>query len=106
MISIKNIFLCFVKKFDFFREHDIKAVFLKLLCIYNMSKDKEVFLIVKYSFCVFTFVFYVARTSKGTPLSRPAALICNAHLAEIDQGIRSQVELLIAERAKQRGVDG
>ena len=49
----KKYFLCFVKKFDFFREHDIKAVFLKLLCIYNMSKDKEVFLIVKYRLLCF-----------------------------------------------------
>ena len=46
-----------------------------------MSKDKDVFLIVKYSFCVFTFVFHVS-TSQRTPLSRPAALICNAYASK------------------------
>ena len=44
-------------------------------------KIKMFFSLQNIGFCVFTFVFHVS-TSQRTPLSRPAALICNANASK------------------------
>ncbi len=48
---------------------------------------------------------FLKRHRRGTYTSLLVAFKLNAHLAEVDRKARSMVEILIAELAKQRGID-
>lgn len=48
---------------------------------------------------------FLQKHRRGTYTSLLVAFNLNAHLAEVDREARSMVEILIAELAKQRGID-
>ncbi len=48
---------------------------------------------------------FLKKHRRGTYTSLLVAFKLNAHLAEVDKEARSQVEILTAELAKQRGID-